>query len=197
MSSLQTLKARWTGLRPLVMHNGRLCDPLDPIAKQIAEITAKGSKKRTTADLERLYRLEWEGGLYHDPVKGPFIPSENIEACVRDGAKKSRRGEDVKACVFVQDPIVVLNYAGPRDMDGLYNRGSPKFCFRRSVVIKGSRIIRMRPIFQEWSIAFTVEYDDSILSAEDMATAMVNAGTLCGLGDARPKFGRFLCEFLS
>lgn len=61
---MQTLNVKWTGIRPLLMHNGRMADSSNEYVKQIKEITKKGTKKMTDDDCERRDRLEWEAGLY-------------------------------------------------------------------------------------------------------------------------------------
>ena len=38
MSAYQTLKFKINGASPFSMHNGRLCDPLDPHSQSIAEL---------------------------------------------------------------------------------------------------------------------------------------------------------------
>jgi hypothetical protein len=47
-----------------------------------------------------------------------------------------------------------------------------------------------------WSILFELEFDDSIINEESVLKAAVDAGALIGLGDWRPKFGRFTVERL-
>lgn len=194
--TLRSLKVTWTGIRPLIMHNGRLADPTDPYVRKIKEITNKGSKKMTDADHEKRNRLEWEGGLYWDETAGPFIPSDNIERCIQKGAQKSRRGNDIQAACFVSDEIVALKYVGPRTMDGLYK--DPRFSIRRGVGVNQNRIFRVRPMFPTgWSITFTLEYDSSVIENADMLVkAMRDAGALTGFGDWRPKFGRFTVEVI-
>ena len=45
-----------------------------------------------------------------------------------------------------------------------------------------------------WVLEFGLEYDSSIVNEKALLKSMVDAGTLIGLGDHRPKFGRFLSE---
>lgn len=193
MKTLSTLKTRWTGIRPLVMHNGMLADVTNPYVVKIKAITSKGSKKLTDADHEELARLEWEGGLYWDE-NGPYISSDAIERCIQQGAMKSRVGKDVQAAVFCTEPSVPLEYNGPRDKKKLFQ--NPDFVLRRGVVVNRSRVIRVRPMFREWSLTFTLEFDDTIVSAKQIIKAMEDAGALVGLGDWRPKFGRFAVEII-
>ena len=72
---METLKARLTGLVPLILHNARLADPLDPISKAMKTVSSK--RKKTDADFEELARLEFEGGLYMVDDE-PVIPARLI-----------------------------------------------------------------------------------------------------------------------
>jgi hypothetical protein len=192
---MKTLKAKWTGIRPLVMHNGLMADPTNPFTRRIKEITSKGSKKLTESDYEERDRLEWEAGLYWDEKEGAIMPSDNIERCIQLGAQKSRIGKDVQAAVFCAEPHTKVEYDGPKNKDKLF--ADPRFGLRKGVAVQKSRIIRLRPMFPTgWSITFTLEYDDSILNGKAIEKAMTDAGALIGLGDWRPKFGRFTVEML-
>lgn len=193
---MKTLKVKWTGIRPLVMHNGLMADPTNPFTRRIKEITSKGSKKLTDSDYEERDRLEWEAGLYWDDQKGPIIPSDNIERCIQLGAQKSRIGKDVQAAVFCAESEVKVEYEGPRNKEKMFADG--RFSLRKGVAIQKSRVIRIRPMIPTgWSIAFSLEYDESILNEKNLVKAMADAGALIGLGDWRPKFGRFTCEVLN
>lgn len=190
---MKTHTYRITGIRPLVMHNGLMADPTNPLVIKIKSITSKGSKKLTDSDYEERDRLEWEAGLYWHPDFGPAIPSDNIERCIQLGAQKSKKGKDVQAAVFCTTEDIKVEYSGPRDMDAMYEDG--RFILRKGVAVQRARIIRIRPMIPTgWSMAFTVEYDDSIVNASTITKALVDAGALVGLGDWRPKFGRFSVE---
>lgn len=190
---MKTLEVKWTGIRPLVMHNGLMADPTNPLVKQIKAITAKGSKKLTESDYERRDRLEWEAGLCWND--GVVIPADNIERCIQQGAQKSRIGKDVQAAVFCLSVDYPVVYDGPKKKDALY--ADPRFTLRKGVAIMGSRIIRIRPMIPTgWSITFDIEFDDSIVDEKQLFKAMTDAGALIGLGDWRPKFGRFTVEVL-
>lgn len=192
---MKTCKVKWTGIRPLVMHNGIKADPTNKLVRRIKEITSKGTKKLTDADYEERDALEWRAGLYWDDELGAVIPSDNIERCVQLGAQKSRIGKDVQAAMFCSEPLVKLEYEGPKNLDKL--AGDPRFTLRRGVAVQKSRIIRIRPMFPTgWSLTFTLEYDETIVNTKNIVKAMEDAGALIGLGDWRPKFGRFLVEVL-
>ena len=187
---MKTTAMKWTGIRPLVMHNGLMADPTNPYSRRIKEIVSKGTKKLTDSDYEERDRLEWEAGLYWSEKEGPIIPSDNIERCIQLGAQKSRIGKDVQAAVFCSEPEVRVEYDGPRNKDKMF--ADPRFTLRKGVAIQKSRLIRVRPMIPVgWSITFELEFDDSIVNEKSLIKACIDAGALVGLGDWRPKFGRF------
>lgn len=195
MENINVLTVKWEGIRPLVMHNGLMADPTNPYTRRIKEIVSKGSKKMTDADYEERDRLEWEAGLYWDEEDGPIVPSDNIERCIQLGAQKSRIGKDVQASVFCTLPHARLDYDGPRDKDKMFDAPDSRFILRKGVAIQKSRLIRIRPLIPTgWSITFSLEYDNTILNEKNLIKAMRDAGALIGLGDWRPKFGRFKVE---
>jgi hypothetical protein len=177
------------------MHNGLMADPTNHLVRRIKEITSKGSKKLTDADYEERDRLEWDAGLYWDSQDGLIMPSDNIERCIQLGAQKSRIGKDVQAAVFCAAPHVCIEHAGPKDKDKLY--ADPRYTLRKGVAVQKSRIIRIRPMIPTgWSMTFDIEFDEGIVNPKNLLKAMTDAGSLVGLGDWRPKFGRFLVEEL-
>ena len=192
---MKTIKTKWTGIRPLVMHNGLMADPTNPLVRKRKEINSKGSKKLTDADHEEMAWLDWNGSLYWDSDDGLVIPSDNIERCIQLGAQKSRIGKDVQAAVFCVAPHVAIDYTGPKDKEKLY--ADPRFSLRKGVAVNKARVIRIRPMIPTgWSLTFEVEFDDTIVNPKSLLKAMTDAGSLVGLGDWRPKFGRFLPEEL-
>jgi hypothetical protein len=176
------------GVSPLMMHNARLANPLDPIVIEIKKLT--GKRKKTEDDLLQIARLEWEGGLYFNGQ--PYVPADNILATLINAAKKKRLGKQFQAAVIIEDAHIPLIYKGPKTIEKLWK--AKEFFDYRSVVIKTVRIMRARPIFKDWEITFTVIYDESVLNETDITEAAETAGTFVGLCDYRPRYGRFNVE---
>ena len=109
------VRYRLKGDSALLMHSGRLADPLSPVAKSIKQVSAK--KAKTDADHERMAMLEFGGALYIDPNLGPFIPGENIEASIYEAARKTKEGKLATSGLFVPGKSR-LEYEGPRDARG-------------------------------------------------------------------------------
>lgn len=183
---------KMTGMSGLVMHNPRLIDSEDPYVRQIAELTSKGSKQ-TDAEREEVARLEWMGGIYHDPEVGVYIPSWNVVKCVNRGAVLTREGTNVLRALSVVNDRVPLLYDGPRELTKLYER--PEFRFRKEVGIGQKKVMRVRPIFRRWSIELDAELVEEAMNPGDLLRVATTAGRSEGLGDARKLgFGRFAVE---
>lgn len=186
----QTLRFRLSSVSPLVVHNGQLADPLNPIAKAMRKVSQKRAK--TEADFEELARLEFLGGLYlHDGE--PCIPGTLIEATLTEAAKKNRRGQQAKAGLL-SDGMFPLQYEGPRNPDELW--ADQKFRLVAGVKVQRNRIMRTRPIFRDWSCEVSVDFLPDQLNPGEVEEMFRTAGAIVGIGDWRPKFGRFTVERL-
>lgn len=171
------------------MHNGNLANPLSKASKALKQVTSK--KKKTDADFERMAEIEFKAGLYIDEDRGPVIPGENIEATLYNAAKITKEGKIAKSACFVPKSAV-LQYDGPRDADGLWEDERFRNCV--GVKVGMARVMRTRPIFKDWSAIVEVEFEDSVVNAEQVDRWVNSAGTQVGLCDWRPRCGRFTAE---
>jgi hypothetical protein len=179
-----------TGTLPLLMHNPRLADPLDPAAKLVKKYSSKRNK--TDDDHLALAEAEFMGGLYMDPDIGPFIPGMNIHAMLRDGGRLNKLGRKVIAGVLITKNVNPLAYNGPRTEQALWEDG--RFTYRASVVVTRQRITRTRPLFAEWIVEAPGVYDPAQIDLDQIRMIADNAGMFVGLGDSRPRFGRFTAK---
>lgn len=186
---MNQIKFTITGKQPLLMHNARLCDPQNQFTQEIKKITSKGSKHITENDRLHCERLEWEGGMYYDEKLGPYIPVDNLLKCLIEGGMKARLGSKFKAATMIDDDKVKLEYKGPRDLDAMYKDGN--YAMRCPATVNQSKVIRTRPYFPEWAATFIVDFDDQVLNTRQVKDAMTIAGQLVGIGDWRPRYGRF------
>jgi hypothetical protein len=178
------------GTAPLLMHSCRLSDPFNETKKAISAIT--GKRKKTDEDHMEISRLEHFGSLYLDPDLGPYIPGENIARCLVDSGKLNRQGPAVIRGVFIDSDVNPIAYNGPRDAKGLWN--DENFRLISSVKLQGKRLQRCRPLFPTWKTQATGVLDESILSIEEISLIAKRAGELIGLGDWRPRYGRFVSQ---
>lgn len=188
---METIKVRLTGARPLLMHADVFADPLNPLTKAHKSLT--GKRKKTDDDHEAIAKSEWRGGLYFDSDIGPYIPGINIESSMVAGGKLSKLGAQLKRSAEVMTDVCKLEYEGPRTVEGLWSKG---FYDARSVKVGQARIVRYRPIFHKWSLVCEVAFNPESIDKADILRCLVDAGLYCGVGDYRPKFGRFSVEEL-
>lgn len=178
------------GTRPLLMHSAALADPLNEHARSIKAI--KKNRKRTEADEEAAAIEEWLGGLYFDEKLGPYVPGINIEAMIKESARKWRKGKDIERGVMVLTEMVPLDYRGPRALAQL--QADARFRDARSARMPstGSRVMRVRPRFESWALSFTVDFEPKLIERRDLVDIMHRAGEEIGLGDWRPRYGVFV-----
>ena len=187
----KVLRLKITGESPLLLHNGQMADPLNSFAKMLKEIS--GKRNKTEADYREMSRIEWYASLYLMDGK-ICIPGENIESCFVEGARKTRVGKAAQAGVICQDNPLI-QYDGPQSPDELWL--DERFRLVAGVKIKGSRIMRTRPIFRQWGLTFDLMFNDLLLNRSQTAEIIKTSGEIVGLGDWRPKFGRFTVDVLS
>ena len=192
---MKTIKIAIKGMAPLLMHSSRLVNKRDPIVREMAKITSKPSKKQTDDDLEKLSELEFFGGLWLHENK-PMIPTEALEKCFREGCSAARKGKDADRGAWVNGDGVPLTYEGPREPAKLWAERDRYAFIVRACVNNGKKsIMRTRAIFRSWACAFTMSFDPQILSDSAVCEAWIEAGRTRGLGDWRPKYGRFEVAF--
>ena len=177
------------GVAPIVMHNEQLADPLNEHSKALKALTKKRNK--TDEDHLAVSKVEFMGSLYWQEDIGPHVPERCLERMLRDAASKSKQGKAVLSALIVTDPAK-LEYKGPRLPSAMWDAGG--FVLRASVGVGQQRVIRSRPIFRDWSLTFTVMFDENVLEERDVDGFVELAGRLVGLLDWRPKHGRFTVE---
>jgi hypothetical protein len=123
--------------------------------------------------------------LYLTEDKQIYTPAEHLDRSMQNASvnfKYSGRKtfkDYFKAAVFARpDAIVHKNQEWVID--------------KRPVVIKGARIMRVRPKLEQWGLDFDIEVWDSSIEKKNVNEILAYAGRFVGIGDYRPKFGRFI-----
>jgi len=186
----QLVKYHLDGVAPLMMHNGQLADPLNRFSKAIKQITAK--RKKTDADHEEVGRLEWHGSLYLMNSK-PCVPFNCLRATLHNAAKTLRLGTKVKAGLFVTDNALLV-YDGPPELDALW--ADERFRDRRPMSVGTSKVIRTRPTFERWGLDMAIAYNDELLNISDVDQCVTLGGSIIGLLEDRPTYGRYVAHRL-
>lgn len=185
---MKTLKVTWRNVTPLIMHSCKCVDPLHPISREMKKYTSKRSK--TEEDLLKIADLEWEAGAYWMDDIGLYIPSENVEATLRNGAKAFKKGKDFEKYIKVTDLIIPLDYGERLTKEQLIK----DFRYRdtRVMTVQKARVVRTRPRFNQWQIIFNLSYDETKIDLDTIVNCMEYSGNFIGLCDSRPKYGLFV-----
>lgn len=184
--SIKTLTFQIRGVTPILFHNGQTADPLNEWTKRIKSIS--GKRKKTDADLEKMAEYEWKAGLYVS--SGQVAVSANmIHGMLIEAAKKEKKGPLAKAGIWFTQDFFPLTYEGPREIDELWQ--DERFRLTVGVRVQKNRIMRTRPKFDHWELEFSCDTDDTQINKSDVEGMLEIGGQMVGLGDWRPRYGRF------
>jgi len=185
----------------VITHNCRAADPLDEYSIAIKKITDKRGAK-TQDDHRELSRLQFLAGMWLDEDGHPSIPDACIEKMFEVAAtkafpgstRKEGGGTKAKSSVQMKEMFARLEYDGSEDPENLF--GDSRFVFRRVVNTNPSarrptRGISTRPIFKNATIRFTLMVSDGAFGLKEIEQIFDYASTRIGIGDWRPKYGKF------
>jgi hypothetical protein len=174
------------GVSPLMQHRF----PMPDLASM-----SKGGTKHTGA---KDYTQEWRDYLYTS--KDRIVqPSSHIEGAMVKAAagfkitgKRGKSYKDLFSANVVIDPLdIPHNMVVPDELDT--DADKPLYIDMRPVIVMRARVVRLRPCFKVgWELCFTINVTDDELPFEILHDVLTLAGKTVGIGDYRPKFGRFM-----
>lgn len=179
------------GVAPLLQHRYRID----------AETLMEGAEKRTgTPD----YSLEWLTTMYVSADGHLVQPATHIDGTlVRAAAQfkvKGSRGKTYKElirayCYTGPDEIPHLRDGQPVRAPGpeLLRQPEPHLSVNiQRAIVNRSAVARARlQIASGWTLTFTISVVDDQIRPEVVQTILEEAGRAVGIGDYRPRYGRF------
>lgn len=160
------------GICPLLQH--RFCTP---------EEDPKWIEQTGLRDFSKEVLL----ALYADKKGNPYQPADHIlGAMVKAAVDFKIPGKGKKT---YKELILSALFIHP---DNIPHEIKKWEIDRRPVVIQRARIIRERPRFDKWELSFEFEVADEQLPTEVIRRILEHAGNRKGIGDYRPRFGRFM-----
>ncbi len=160
---------------------------------EFADMSRGGKKKTGSPD----YSDEWREKFYANKA-GIFQPSSHFEAAlVRTAASftiQGKRGKTYKdlfkASVFVTPEEIPFNV--PILDKPVFDADQPVYLTMYPVIVNRARVVRIRPALKTgWELEFNIECIDDQIHASLLQDVLALAGKTCGVGDWRPRFGRF------
>lgn len=133
-----------------------------------------------------------EIAAYRDPDSGElYVPGVAVQRALIGGAVFSKG----KGRASLQKPVAACVLVSPERI----SLGTKNYEIdSRPVVIPSTkgRIIRHRPLLNDWKATFEIEFDDALIKESELRTIVDNTGKRVGLLDFRPAqkgpFGRFV-----
>ena len=159
------------GTAPLLMH--RFDDGQDT---QTVKKSGKQYDKKVDAE-NALYKDE-KGNIVHPSI---HIESALIKSAVNyriPGQGKKTFKDAFRGGIFCE-PQLIPHKNTKWEID------------LQSVVIQRSRVMRSRPRFDEWELDFQILNIDERITPQILKDILIDAGKFCGIGDFRPRYGRF------
>jgi len=128
-----------------------------------------------------------EKKLYKDHDGKPCMLGEHIFQSMRKAAvdfkfeKKKSFKDVITSGIAIMPEDIPLITDKPYEIDA------------RPVVIQRARVLSWRPKFTNWKMKFTIQIlDDENISINNVKEILEKAGNTKGIGDYRPRFGRFM-----
>lgn len=183
---MYTVDCRIVGSAPLMQHRYPMPE---------FENLGKGGKKSTGA---KDYTQEWREYLYATKAGQIYQPAVHIEGAMIKAAANfkitGKRGasykELFKAALFIGPDEIPHGVSVPDELDA--DADKPLYLDCRPVVVQRARVVRIRPCFKAgWTLDFEITVIDDELPSDIVQDALVLSGKAVGIGDFRPRFGRF------
>lgn len=211
----------FTGLTPLLMHadNIEWGDDMDAwkTANQRKKSRGETAEDSKAGD-DRTPAWRWLGCLWNDGTN-VVIPSAALRRCLVDAGLKMKVGKGSLKRVIgeqvqlpVDGPPLLITGRSLSLAPIMALASEPQFSAHKTTVkalgfdlmvkrapVGFSKHVRVRPIFTNWSVAFSFDvFDEKTVSLAAVEDLVVIAGQRVGLGDWRPgapkspgPYGRF------
>lgn len=183
-----------TGARPMLMHNARMANPIDPWTRALSALTGKRSK--TDEDLQQIMITEARGSCYETTDGSLGLPNRIVWASLYNAAKAFKQGENIKRALSYED-VTPPMYIGERTVKCEEWLSDTEHISYEGVVVAGRRVMRSRPkITPGWVSQHTFDLLTDVIDFRDLAPIIERAGRLGGVGDRRPIYGTFTAKVL-
>jgi len=155
--------------------------------------------------LQNRFPIEEHGHNISKATKKVYVPEDEAKKCLyqRDG-KVFQPAEHiyqsmVRAAVdfkfsgkkTFKDVVTSSIAIEPEEIPMISDK--PYEIDARPVVIQRARVLKWRPKFNQWKLRFTITIlDDTNISPANVKEILEKAGATKGIGDYRPRFGRFM-----
>lgn len=171
-----------TGISPLIVH------AFSEKSRKMIEDKQQGAAKNKKHDL-RVPEQDYENAKHKSPLGWDGFPAAGFKAAMIRGAKMiGMIMKDTQTSFFIkadcEETQLVRIFGEPRLRTDMVRVGM------------GAADVRYRPEYPVWNAELTVEYNEGIISLNQIFQLVKAAGYGCGIGEMRPEktkfnYGRF------
>lgn len=190
--AMQTATITASGFSPLLLNNPQTVDRFNSYARQMKAINDKKTR-RTDDDYLELRKLELSSKIYFDKECGVYAPSTWLsESIARSAFSTVKVGRDkIRGALFVVGQKMPIKFDGRDKVKSMTDIiGNTAFHHSMALPQGQVRVVKVFPIFHNWSFSAQVEFDDAIIDLGMLKRVCEYAGRYVGFGDMRPTFGR-------
>lgn len=179
---IREVKIPITGVSPLIVHKWS-----EKAVKQIQDKQA-GKAKNKKHDI-RQPEEEFKGAKHVSPKGFEGFPAAGFKAAMIRGAKMiGMVMKDTQTSFFIK--------ADCEETQLVKISGKARMRTDMVRVGMGSADVRYRPEYPEWKAVLTIEYNEGVVSLDQIFQLVKAAGYGCGIGEMRPEktkfnYGRF------
>lgn len=184
---MYAVSCKIVGIAPLIQNRFPMPD---------LENMSKGGRK-STGGVD--YTQEWREKFYSDGSGQIYQPASHIEGALVKAAvnfkvagKRGKSYKDLFSANVIVDPINIphVGFTVPEALST--DADQPLYIDMRPVIVQRARVVRMRPAFKSgWELEFEISVTDDEIQPGLVQDVLTLAGKTVGIGDYRPKFGRF------
>lgn len=179
--NIKSFEIKIKGISPLIVHNFDQKITMEMEAKQQGKAKTEKHKIRVPED-------DFEGAKHKSPLGFEGFPAGGFKKAFIRGAKMTGLVmKDAQMAFFVK--------ADCEETQLVKINGD---CRMRTDMVRvgmGSADIRYRPEYLNWNATIKVEFNEGLISVEQILQCVKAAGYGCGIGDWRPEkgggYGRF------
>lgn len=169
---MKTIEVEITGIAPLLQNRF----PMEEHGHNIS----KATKKVYVPEDEAKKCLYIKDGQIYQPAEHIFQSMVRAATDFKFSGKKTFK-DVVTSCIAVEPEEIPMISDKPYEID------------TRPVVIQRARVLKWRPKFNQWKLRFKLLIlDDTNISPSNLKEILEKAGATKGIGDYRPRFGRFM-----
>ncbi len=189
---MKTLKFTIIGRNELRLNNPQAADPLNKYYIEMKKFTNVHTSRRDEQHHINQRNLDVKAKLYWDNTLGVYVPTSWImESIAKESFAQIKLAKaKVRGAVFIIGDKIKLNYDGIETIE-TFEDVAMNQKFRVSQLIKQGqvKIVKVFPQFTGWSINVELDFDERIITEEELKIILSVACKRNGFGDFRPTFG--------